>query len=112
METKELKGFVQESFEDRLRNDRVPMLSIRSLRLAIGITIDELRTRIFEMTGHQYGRGTISAVELGHRGASVELLGHLERAYGLEAGSLETAYPPKRQKAAAPGAGKHEAGAA
>ncbi|ORL01542.1 hypothetical protein A6F56_04275 [Prescottella equi] len=48
--------------------------------------------RIQQETGHRYSRGAISAVENGHRGASVELIEAIEIAYGLPAGSIRVDY--------------------
>lgn len=56
-----------------------------------------LIAKIAEETGHRYSRGAISAVENGHRGASVELIEALEIAYGLPVGSIEVNYKARSQ---------------
>ncbi len=51
-----------------------------------------LIARIEQETGHRYSRGAISAVENGHRGASVELIEAMEIAYGLPVGAIQVNY--------------------
>lgn len=72
-----------------------PHVSIKSLRKVSGITLDQLATRIEQITGDLPTRGALSAVENGHRGASAELLRAIEMAYGLEAGAIDTTYRPR-----------------
>jgi hypothetical protein len=73
-----------------------PHVSLGDLRLAVGLTIDQLIERVEEETGRRYTRGAISAVENGHRGASEELLEGLALAYGLRRDALTTTYEPRK----------------
>lgn len=82
---------------DRQRAAKTPPhVSLKFIRFVAGIKIDELISRMEEATGKRYTVGAISAVENGHRGASVELLRALEGAYGLPEGSITTQYEPRR----------------
>jgi transcriptional regulator with XRE-family HTH domain len=73
-----------------------PHVSVGDLRVALGLTIDEVIDR---MRGTRGGppvtRGSISAIENGHRGASDDMVRALEAAYGLRAGALSTTYRPR-----------------
>lgn len=69
-------------------------MSIKILRLAAGLTLDELADRMSEH-GDAPGRGTLSAIENGHRGASREFLEALEHAFGIPEGSITTDYMPR-----------------
>jgi len=77
-----------------------PHVSLGDLRAAVGLTLDQVIDRLRQETGRTYTRGSISAVENGHRGASHELLQALCGAYGLRSGAISTTYEPRR--AAAP----------
>jgi transcriptional regulator with XRE-family HTH domain len=78
-----------------------PHVSLANLRLAAGLTIDTLLDRIESETGHRYSRGTISAIEAGHRGASVEMLAAIAVAYGLQADAIAVDYTPRHRTVAA-----------
>lgn len=43
-------------------------------------------------------RGTISAIENGHRGASVEMLVAIASALGISADDIDTQYEPRRSR--------------
>jgi transcriptional regulator with XRE-family HTH domain len=86
---------------DPRRTKNPPHVSLANLRLAAGLTIDSLIDRIEEETGHRYSRGTISAIESGHRGASAELLAAIATAYGLRPDAVRTDYTPRRAGVAA-----------
>lgn len=80
-----------------------PHVSLADLRQATGLTIDAVLDRLYEITGKStWTRGTISAIENGHRGASTELLAALAIAYGLRPGAITTQYVPRghRERAA------------
>jgi transcriptional regulator with XRE-family HTH domain len=82
---------------DRQRAAKTPPhVSLGMVRLVAGIKINDLIERIAENTGKRYTVGAISAVENGHRGASIELLRALEGAYGLPEGAISTQYEPRR----------------
>lgn len=72
-----------------------PCVPIRYVRQAANLTLEEVSQRLQESTGRIYGKGTLSAVESGQRGASSELLEALEAAYELPAGSIQTEYQPR-----------------
>ena len=73
-----------------------PHISLGTLRKQVlKIRLDDVADRIEEITGDRPKRGTLSAIENGHRGASAELLAALESAYGLEPGSITTTYRPR-----------------
>ncbi len=72
-----------------------PVVSLGALRSAAGLRIDDILDRLEEETGVRPGRGTISAIENGHRGASREMVEALEAAYGLAPGSIMTSYEPR-----------------
>lgn len=79
-----------------------PHVSLQMLRLALkqhdpegGWDLDDVCERIEANEGDRPARGTLSAIENGVRGVSTELLGALERAYGLPTGSITTAYTPR-----------------
>ncbi|WP_280265373.1 helix-turn-helix domain-containing protein [Nocardia wallacei] len=72
-----------------------PHVPIGCIRVAVGLTLDQLIERIEDETGRRYSRGAISAVENGHRGASLGLIAALELAYGLPSGAISTHYRPR-----------------
>lgn len=76
-------------------------MPIKYIRLAAQLSLEEVSGAIAEETGRVYGKGTLSAIESGMRGASSELLEALEAAYHLPAGSIKTEYTPRapRRKA-------------
>lgn len=76
-------------------------MPIKYIRLAAGLSLDDVSHTIAEETGRTYGKGTLSAIESGMRGASSELLEALEAAYHLPVGSIKTEYTPRapRRKA-------------
>ena len=64
-------------------------MGIRHLRLAHGWTLDQVRFRISEITETApLSRGSLSAIETGARGASIEVLAALARIYDLEVTDL------------------------
>jgi transcriptional regulator with XRE-family HTH domain len=72
-----------------------PRVPIKFIRLAAHLSIDAVIARIHQHTGRTYSRGSISAIENGHRGASSEILEALEVAYSLPLGSISTDYVPR-----------------
>ena len=77
-----------------------PIVTLADLRVACGFTLDQVCARAAE-AGRKLERGSLSAIENGHRGASEEAIRALEAAYGLREGSIQTTYAPKRGRAAA-----------
>ena len=88
---------------DNQRPSRTPPhVSLINLRAAVGITLDEVCRRIGEEFPElKPTRGAVSAIEHGHRGASVQMLAALCAAYGLPAGAITTDYEPRNREAAA-----------
>jgi transcriptional regulator with XRE-family HTH domain len=81
----------------RQRNPKVPPhVSIAIVRRLSGLTLDEVCDRIEEITGDRPTKGALSAIENGHRGASLQLITALEQAYQLPAGSISTTYQPRQ----------------
>lgn len=74
-----------------------PHIPIRALRLALDITLDEVAVGVEEILGERPSRGTLSAIETGHRGASPELLSALEEFYRLDPGTISTTYRPRKK---------------
>lgn len=77
-----------------------PHAALGDIRMALGITLDEVCDRVESATGVRPERGTISAIENGHRGASAELLAALCVAYGMRDGALTTTYVPRERSVA------------
>lgn len=65
-----------------------PVASLRSVRIASQQTLEAVASSVSELLGQTVSRGTISAIETGVRGASVQMLDALAVAYGLEPGDL------------------------
>lgn len=79
------------TYVDTRRAKRVPpLVGIRHLREAHGWTLDQVRYRVQEITGsaEPISRGSLSAIETGQRGASIEVLGALAAIYGLRVTDL------------------------
>lgn len=80
-----------------------PHVSLRVLRTVSGLTLDQVCHRVnafVETVTGDPGKvrpGTISGLELGHRGASLQLLAALEHAYGLNPGDIATDYLPRQR---------------
>lgn len=77
-----------------------PHASMAGLRRATGLTLDQVAaavTDILEIKPPKkpINRGTISAIELGYRGASPAMLDAIAIAYGMEPGDLTTDYKPR-----------------
>jgi transcriptional regulator with XRE-family HTH domain len=72
-----------------------PYVPIKYVRLAAGLSLEDVSAKIKEATGREYGKGTLSAIESGMRGASSEVLDALEQAYQLPVGSIKTEYVPR-----------------
>ena len=77
-----------------------PHVSLRVLRKAVGLTLEELGERIkAHAPEFTVSRGTLSAIESGSRGVSPLMLRAIEKAYGLEEGEITLDYLPYRAKA-------------
>lgn len=76
-----------------------PHMALRDVRTAVGITLEGLAQRIKEVSGMEVSRGTLSAIENGHRGASQELLAAIALAFGCGSGAVTTSYEPRTRAA-------------
>lgn len=80
-----------------------PHVSLRCLRRASGLTLEQVAdevSKILKLEPEDKGisRGTISAIEGGHRGASKQMLDALAVAYGLDPGDITTDYEPRKRE--------------
>lgn len=80
-----------------------PHVSLRNLRRASKLTLEEVCAAVTEITGTKkpMTRGALSAIESGLRGASQQVLDALAVAYGLEPGDITTDYEPRNREVAA-----------
>lgn len=78
-----------------------PHVSLKTLRKACHLTLDEVCTRVAEVTGKELTRGALSAIESGIRGASAEVLAGLAHAYDIDVSDIDTLYQPRARQAAA-----------
>lgn len=87
---------------DQQRAKRTPPhIPLAALRAAVGLTLDQVCERITqEFPELSPTRGAISAIEHGHRGASVQMLEALCAAYGLPSGAITTDYLPREREVA------------
>ena len=91
----------QAAYERKRSRREPPMASLRDIRLALGLTLDEVASRIATETGEPAPlRGTLSSIESGTRGASAEMLDALSVALGMPAGALTTDYAPRALRVA------------
>lgn len=91
--------------QDRYRNQRErvtpPHVSLRALRVACKLTLDQVCALIEEETGKPLTRGALSAIENGHRGASADVVRGLAHAYDIAPEDIDTQYEPRVRGAAA-----------
>lgn len=82
------------------RDERVPPhASLRTLRKVSGLTLEQVSERITKLFPEiEASRGTLSAIETGSRGVSDLMLRALEQAFGIDEGSLTTAYTPRSRE--------------
>lgn len=85
----------------RYRNQRqstpVPVVTIATYRKGKGLTLQDVCDHINaeQAFPKPVERGTISAIENGHRGASAQMLTAIADALGLHAADIDTAYEPR-----------------
>lgn len=77
-----------------------PHVQLKTLRKVSGLTLEQVCFRINQHleSPDRVKPGTLSGLENGHRGASVELLEAIEYAFGLDPGELTTAYLPRQTR--------------
>lgn len=72
-----------------------PHVSLRDVRNALGLTLDQVIERIYAETKRAYTRGALSAIETGQRGASKLILNDIAQALGLPSDACSTDYEPR-----------------
>ena len=74
------------------------MVALADLRAATAMTLDEVCRRVTEEDPSlRPTRGSMSAIENGHRGVSAPMLAALTSAYGLPQGAITTDYKPRHR---------------
>jgi transcriptional regulator with XRE-family HTH domain len=68
------------------------------LRKSKGITLQAVCDHINEEHGLRVDRGTISAIENGHRGGSAKMLAAYADAIGIAPASIDTQYVPRQSR--------------
>jgi transcriptional regulator with XRE-family HTH domain len=79
------------------------MVSLGTLRKAKGVTLQAVCDHIneeFEFS-KPVERGTISAIENGHRGASTQMLAAIASALSIDPGLIDIAYQPRQRRGSA-----------
>lgn len=74
-----------------------PVVTTAILRKAKGLTLQAVCDHMRDEHGIATDRGTISAIENGHRGASVQMLAAYADALGISAAVVDTQYEPRRR---------------
>lgn len=82
------------------QRDKVPapLVPLAAHRSSHGLTQDEVCKGVAAITNKTFTKGALSAIELGHRGASAETLAALEVVLRLPAGSLVVGYKPTHDR--------------
>lgn len=90
--------------KSRYENQRArrvpPHVSLATLRLVSGMNGEQVCARVTEFLeiDKPFTRGALSAIENGHRGASLDVLSALEFAYEIPVGSIVTNYLPRSRE--------------
>lgn len=71
-----------------------PRLGIAALRKSHRLTQEAVADSIASVIDKPFSGGSLSLIELGHRGASAEVLRALEQVFGLASGDLSVEYKP------------------
>lgn len=96
------------STKDKSRYDKqrpkhpAPVVTTVFLRKAKGLTLQDVCDFIRAEHGIKSDRGTISAIELGHRGASAQMLAAYADALGIQSADIDTAYEPRQRREQVP----------
>ncbi|OMC08580.1 hypothetical protein A5734_01995 [Mycolicibacterium fortuitum] len=72
-------------------------MTTATLRKAKGLTLQAVCDHMRDEHGIETDRGTISAIENGHRGASARMLTAYADALGLQTSDIDTQYEPRRR---------------
>lgn len=90
--------------DSRLSKPRSPVSSphvpLAVLRKKLRLTLEQVCQRIYEETGMRPERGTLSAIENGHRGASAQMIEALALVYDIDPSLIDTAYSPRNRQGA------------
>lgn len=89
-------------YEGQRAPKTVPHVALGDVRAASGKTLEQVCELANEVLPTKLTRGALSAIENGHRGASVQVLRALEVAYGIRAGAIVTDYEPRVWREGAP----------
>lgn len=76
-----------------------PFVSLKALRKACHLTLEEVCARVADLTDQTLTRGALSAIENGHRGASRETLEALARAYDIDVADFEASHRLRKSAA-------------
>ncbi|CPR89721.1 helix-turn-helix domain-containing protein [Mycobacteroides abscessus] len=81
----------------------VPMVPLSVARRTKGLTLQAVCDHINNEFSFSkpVERGTISAIENGHRGASVQMLAAIASAIGIESAEIDTQYEPRQRRGVA-----------
>ncbi len=77
---------------------QVPYVPLSVLRKKLKMTLEAVCQHIGEETGTRPARATLSKIETGHRGASVEMLEAIATALDIDPGVIETDYEPRHRR--------------
>jgi transcriptional regulator with XRE-family HTH domain len=75
-----------------------PVVSTAVLRKALKLTLQDVCDHMRDEDGITTDRGTISAIENGHRGASTRMLAAYADALGITADVIDTQYEPRQPR--------------
>lgn len=77
-----------------------PVVTIGTLRKALGLTLQDVCDHINReyQSDKPVERGTISAIENGHRGASAQMLAGIASALGIPPDDIDTQYRPRKSR--------------
>lgn len=84
-------------YDEQRPKRQPPVAPLAALRKSHGLTQPDVVARIKDETGRAYTVGALSALEGGHRGASVQFLTDVALVFGLSVGDLWTEYAPRHQ---------------
>jgi transcriptional regulator with XRE-family HTH domain len=97
MAEKVAEGELPDSRRPRVSAPYIPLAVLRQKMHLTQVDVCEL---IYKQTGIRPERATISAIEQGHRGASVELIEALAQVYEIDPSVIDTAYTPRHRQGA------------
>lgn len=75
-----------------------PVVSTAVLRKSLGLTLQAICDHMAAEHGLKVDRGTISAIENGHRGASAQMLAAYADALGISESAIDTQYEPRQSR--------------